>query len=159
ALAQHDMSAMAPPAAGAVPLFHDLGTWTHKVTATPGAQKYFDQGLRLYYGFNHAEAIRAFREAARLDPNCAMAWWGVAISAGPNINFPMDEAGAKIAAEAIDHAKSGAPRVSAAEQAYIAALAPRYSSDPQASRASLDSAYCNAMRTLAARFPADADAN
>src|SRR5437762_6256850 len=86
----------------APPLYADLGTWTHRVgTSSSRAQQFFDQGLRLYYGFNHAEAIRAFREAARLDPRCAMAWWGVAISAGPNINFPMDEAGQKTALEAI----------------------------------------------------------
>jgi tetratricopeptide (TPR) repeat protein len=158
ALAQHehDMAGMAgtsPP-----PLFSDLGSWTREVTATAEAQKYFDQGLRLYYGFNHAEAIRAFREAARLDPACAMAWWGVAVSAGPNINMPMDEAGAKTALEAIARAKGLAAKVSAADQAYIATLAVRYSGDPMSTRAALDTAYCNAMRELSKRFPKDADA-
>src|SRR5947207_945904 len=99
ALAQHehDMAsqAMAPP-----PLYSDLGTWTHKITASPDAQTYFDQGLRLYYGFNDAEAIRAFQQASKLDSNCAMAWWGIAASAGPNINFPMDEAGPQTANDA-----------------------------------------------------------
>ena len=158
ALAQHgdDMAKMAgtsPP-----PLFSDLGTWTHAVTATSEAQKYFDQGLRLYYGFNHAEAIRAFREAARLDPACGMAWWGIAAAAGPNINMPMDDAAAKTASEAIAQAKDLAPGATPAEQAYIAALAARYSTDPKASRAALDTAYCDAMRKLTKRFPDDADA-
>jgi len=157
--AQHDMSAMSSPSATPVPLFTDLGTWTHPVTASPEAQKYFDQGLRLYYGFNHAEAIRAFREAARLDPGCAMAWWGVAISAGPNINFPMDGAGGRTAMEAIAQANVGISRASASEKDWIAALTTRYSADPKASRAGLDSAYCDAMRQLAAKYPDDADAN
>ena len=85
------MEAMASPAAPP-PLYTDLGSWTHKITAaSPRAQKYFDQGLTLCYGFNHDEAVRAFREAARLDPACAMAWWGIAYASGPNINLPMDE--------------------------------------------------------------------
>ena len=153
---QHDRAnivSTTPP-----PLFSDLGSWTHTVTARPEAQKYFDQGLRLYYGFNHAEAIRAFREAARLDPACAMAWWGVAVSAGPNINMPMDEAGANTANEAIAQAMALAPKVHLAEQAYIEALAMRYSTDAHATRAALDTAYCDAMRKLARRFPSDPDA-
>jgi hypothetical protein len=85
------------PSAGAaqdaVPLYDDLGGYHYQVTTTvPLAQRYFDQGLRLYYAFNHAEAIRAFREAQRLDPQCAMCWWGEALSWGPNINLPMDDA-------------------------------------------------------------------
>src|SRR5262249_44509460 len=83
AAAQHEHMSMAP-APETVPLYKNLGSWTHRVTASEGAQHYFDQGLRLYYGFNHEEAIRAFKEAARLDPNCPMAWWGIAIAAGPN---------------------------------------------------------------------------
>jgi tetratricopeptide (TPR) repeat protein len=157
ALAQHGHD-MAHMTSASPPLYSDLGSWTHTVTATPEAQKYFDQGLRLYYGFNHAEAIRAFREAARLDPACAMAWWGVAAAAGPNINMPMDEAGAKAANEAIAQAMTLAPKVDPADQAYIAALAVRYSMDPHASRASLDTAYCDAMRKLAKDFPNDPDA-
>ena len=78
------------PIAG-VPLFDDLGAHHHAVTTSNEmAQKYFDQGLRLVYGFNHDEAERAFREAARLDPSLAMAWWGVAYTLGPNYNLPMD---------------------------------------------------------------------
>jgi tetratricopeptide (TPR) repeat protein len=156
--AQHEhgtpASTAAPP-----PLYGDLGTWTHPVTTkVPAAQKYFDQGLRLYYGFNHDEAIRAFREAARLDPHCAMAWWGVAISAGPNINLPMDDEHGKIAIEAVGKASALAKGTSAADRAYIAALLTRYSAQPTARRGALDSAYADAMRKLAKQRPDDADA-
>jgi tetratricopeptide (TPR) repeat protein len=152
---QHGASA---PSGGAVPLFTDLGTWTHKVTTvSTRAQKYFDQGLRLYYGFNHAEAIRAFREAAELDPKCAMAYWGIAIASGPNINMPMDAAGAATALKAIAKAKGLAPDMSDADRAYIDALDVRYSADTS-SRAPLDTAYANAMRKLSKRYPDDPDA-
>ncbi len=157
AIAQHEHE-MASQATAPPPLYTDLGTWTHKITASPDAQKYFDQGLRLYYGFNHAEAIRAFQQAAKLDSNCAMAWWGVAVSAGPNINFPMDEAGAKTANEALAQANALAAKAGPAEQAYIEALGARYSPDPKASRTALDTAYCQAMKKLAQRFPDDLDA-
>ncbi len=151
----------APPEAGsAPPLFRDLGSWSHRVTtSSPQAQQYFDQGLRLYYAFNHDEAIRAFREAARLDPTCAMAWWGVALAAGPNINLPMDEAHGKIANQAIARAAELAPRAGVADRDYIGALGARYSEAPTAGRAALDTAYCEAMRRLARRHPADPDAS
>src|SRR5262245_3264789 len=90
--AAHHASAPDPAAAGKplAPVLGGLGTWTFPVTtASPRAQQFFDQGLRLSYGFNHAEAIRAFREAARLDPTMAMAAWGVAFALGPNINAPL----------------------------------------------------------------------
>ena len=78
----------APPAG---PLFDNLGTHHYDITPSmPLTQRYFDQGLRLYYGFNHAEAIRAFQEAARRDPDCAMCYWGIALALGPNINAPME---------------------------------------------------------------------
>jgi tetratricopeptide (TPR) repeat protein len=158
ALAQHEHMSSMPPSQGSVPLYDNLGTLTHPVTATPLAQKYFDQGLRLYYGFNHEEAIRAFSEAARLDPRCAMAWWGVAIASGPNINLPMDPDGAARASMAILKARAAASGVSEAERAYIAALATRYSEDLSASRAGLDSAYATAMGALSKRYPDDVDA-
>lgn len=150
----------APPAPDAPPppLYPDLGTWTHPVSATGEAQAFFDQGLRLCYGFNHAEAIRAFREAARLDPNCAMAWWGVAYASGPNYNLPMDEAAATVANEAIARARALRSLVSAADREWIDALSARYSEDPGASRAGLDSAWADAMKALAKRHPRDADA-
>ena len=156
--AQHSM----PPAAATdtpPPLFTDLGDWTHPVTTTvPQAQRYFDQGLRLYYGFNQDEATRAFREAARLDPACAMAWWGVAYAAGPNINLPMDPDHAVIANEAIAKAVALKAGVNEHDRAYIEALATRYSTDPKLERAALDTAYSVAMRALAKRYPDDADA-
>jgi tetratricopeptide (TPR) repeat protein len=156
--AQHDHGAPAP-AAAPPPLYGDLGSWTHPVTTrVPQAQKYFDQGLNLYYGFNHDEAIRSFREAARLDPHCAMAWWGVAIAAGPNINLPMDEEHGKIAIEAVGKASALARGMNAADRAYIAALLTRYSAQPTARRGALDSAYAGAMRKLAKQRPDDADA-
>jgi tetratricopeptide (TPR) repeat protein len=158
AWAQHEHGA--PAASGAPPpLYTNLGTWTHPVTtSSPRAQKFFDQGLRLYYGFNHDEAIRAFREAARLDPRCAMAWWGVALAAGPNINLPMDEEHGKIALDAVARASALAKGANAADRAYIGALLARYSAQPAARRGALDSAYCDAMRALSKRLPADADA-
>ena len=146
AFAQHQHGSMAPVPTGAPPLYDNLGSWTHPVgTKVVKAQRYFDQGMRLYYGFNHDEAIRAFREAARLDPSLAMAWWGIAASAGPNINLPMDPDHATIANEAIAKAKALAPKAGAADRAYVAALATRYSADPKANRAALDTAYAQAM--------------
>ena len=153
-----------PPPAGAgtrAPFF-DLGTWGHKVTTTsPDAQRYFDQGLVLAYGFNHAQAIAAFSEAARLDSTCAMAFWGTALAYGPNINFPMDSTAEKPAWDAVQKAVALAPAATEPEQAFIRALTRRYAdpSDPKRpSRASMDSAYASAMREVWKRHPADADA-
>src|SRR3954451_11853784 len=82
ARAHHEASARPP-------LYDNLGTHHHAVTtSSPEAQRYFDQGLRLIYAFNHDEATKAFEEATRLDPACAMAWWGIALAAGPNYNDP-----------------------------------------------------------------------
>ena len=141
------------------PFFDDLGSHHHTVTTTSeSAQKYFDQGLRLIYGFNHEEAERAFREAARLDQNLAMAWWGVAYILGPNYNVPMDSKRNAEALEAVEKAKSLQAGASEQERAYIAAIATRYSADASASRAELDRAYSNAMKDLHARYPDDNDA-
>src|SRR5713101_8043759 len=104
-----------------VPLYTDLGSHHHVITASPDAQQYFDQGLRLVYAFNHAEAIASFKEGARRDPNCAMCWWGVALALGPNINLPMEP---KDEPEALDATKKAAvlsPKVTPAEQGYITA--------------------------------------
>src|SRR5439155_12639862 len=104
----------------ATPLFDDLGSYHHAVTTSNElAQKYFDQGLRLVYGFNHDEAERAFREAARLDPTCAMAWWGVSYALGPNYNLPMDPGRNGRALEAIQKAQSLQSNAREAERAYI----------------------------------------
>src|SRR5213593_638132 len=148
-------------AAAKAPLFN-LGKWHHPITtASPEAQRYFDQGLNLVYGFNHAQAVAAFETAAALDPDCAMAYWGKALALGPNINFPMDSTAEAPAWEALQRAVMLAPRVSEAERAYIQALAKRYGEpgDPRRpSRAALDSAYAGAMRGLWKRYPRDADA-
>jgi tetratricopeptide (TPR) repeat protein len=149
----------APPAAAdSVPLFADLGTLHHAVTATPAAQRYFDQGLRLMYGFNHEEAINSFRQALRLDPQCAMCHWGIALALGPNINAPMDPSLERQAAGEAAAAASLAGRATEAERAYVAAVGRRYSATAGANRAPLDSAYAAAMRALAARYPGDPDA-
>jgi tetratricopeptide (TPR) repeat protein len=98
------------PATG-IPLYDDLGTYHHAIsTDVPLAQRYFDQGLRLYYAFNHAEAIRSFEEAMRLDPECAMCSWGKALAHGPNINARMDAENATAAFGAIREAVRLAPR-------------------------------------------------
>lgn len=150
-------AATAQPAGA--PLFRDLGSYHRAVTTdSPQAQRYFDQGLTLLYAFNHAEAVRSFREAARLDPKCAMAWWGAAVAYGPNINKPMDPADAPAAWEALQKARGLSGGASAEERAYIDALAKRYAERPPEDRSALDRAYADAMRELAGRFPADSDA-
>ena len=136
--------------------FSNLGVLSVPVTTgNPTAQRYFDQGLRLAFGFNHAEARRAFRAAQRHDPACAMCYWGEAFVLGPNINAPMDAAAVEPAMAAVRAAEQRAAGASAREQALIAALATRYSDDPKAERAALDQAYAAAMREVAARSPQD----
>lgn len=136
-----------------------LGRHHRKVsTANPAAQRAFDQGLVWSYAFNHDEAERAFREAARLDPHLAMAWWGIALVNGPHINNPsMDEAHAKAAWEALNEAKARLVSASPAEKALIQALGARYALPQPADRHPLDEAYAKAMGEVAQRFPKDAD--
>jgi len=142
----------------AVPLYDNLGDHHRTITtADPQAQAYFDQGLRLQYAFNHGEALRAYEEALRHDPQCAMCWWGIALAAGPNINAPMDADSGRRAYEAIGRAGELADRISAKERDMIAALALRYAADPEAERQPLDQAYAAAMEQLAERYPDDAD--
>lgn len=155
------MAETAPTAAVEVaPLLGNLGDHTHPITTQSAlAQNYFDEGLILTFGFNHAEAIRSYQDALKLDPTCAMCYWGTAYALGPNINAPMDPAVVPQAWEALQKALELAPNVSEAEQAYIQALAQRYSTDPNADRAALDKAYADAMRELTQAYPADADAD
>jgi tetratricopeptide (TPR) repeat protein len=143
----------------AAPIFDDLGNYHHAITTgSPLAQRYFDQGLTLAYGFNHAEAIRSFKEAARLDPTCPMAYWGVAYALGPNINAPMRGEDVPKAWEAVEQAKRLAPKASEKEQAYIRAIEKRYSPQPLTDRSALDLAYANAMREVMKQYPDDLDA-
>ena len=145
--------------AGQMPLLKGFGDWRHRITTTSEeAQRYFDQGLRLTYGFNHDEAVRSFERAAALDPDCAMCHWGIAYALGPNINLPMDAKLEPRAFEAIGRAVRLKPPTTAGEQALIDAMAARYGEPAGASRADRDLAYANAMRDVARRFPDDADA-
>jgi tetratricopeptide (TPR) repeat protein len=145
-------------AATRVPLYSNLGTFHLPVTtSTPDAQKYFDQGMRLSYAFNHAEAIRAFRQAAAVDPQCAMCFWGVAYALGPNINAPITPEAARDAWTAIGQARRAGGAIEK-ERAFIEALAKRYTADPNAPRAPLDRAYAEAMRDLTRRYPEDLEA-
>jgi len=127
-------------------------------TTSREAQAYFDQGLRLVYAFNHIEAERAFREAARLDPNCAMCYWGIAISQGSNYNSPTNVEREKAAFAAVQQAVAAAGRATDRERAIIEALAKRHSADPPGDRAALDRSYADAMRDVTRRFPGDLDA-
>ena len=141
------------------PLLEGMGDLHHPITTRdPRAQRFFDQGLTLSYAFNHAAAERSFREAARLDPECAMCFWGIALVQGPNINAAMDPATAPTAWEALRRAQELAANAGPAERDYIAALARRYAPEPPADRAPLAQAYAEAMRELARRYPDDADA-
>jgi tetratricopeptide (TPR) repeat protein len=126
-------------------------------TSSARAQRFFDQGLRLLYAFNHPEALRAFREAARLDPSLAMAYWGQAITLGPNLNAPMSAENGRLAHEAIVLATTHAGAASARERALIAALAARYASDGEGDRAALNQMYADAMSRVAAQFADDPD--
>jgi tetratricopeptide (TPR) repeat protein len=138
------------------PVWYGLGSLSYKVTtSSPQAQVYFNQGLRLTYGFNHGEAQRAFRQAQKLDPDCAMCFWGEALVLGPNINMPMVEEAVAPAFAAAQRAQALAPKASPHEQALISALSVRYVQDPKADRGPLDAAYAAAMARIAEQFPED----
>lgn len=142
-----------------IPLYDNLGDHHYEIsTSVPEAQAYFDQGLRLYYAFNHDEAVRSFREAQRLDPSCAMCWWGEALARGPNINMPMDEAAGVAAYAALQKALALQDGANKRERALIAALRVRYEEDPPEDRAHLDAAYAEAMAGVVRRFPDDVEA-
>ena len=133
-----------------VALFNDLGTHHHPITtSSETVQRYFNQGLRLVYGFNHNEAIRAFQEVVRLDPNCAMGYWGIALALGPNINNPISMEREKEASAAIEKAISLVRYAGEREKGYIMALSKRYSSSLESrDRRTLDEAYAEAMKEL-----------
>src|SRR5262245_4735067 len=149
-------SGSAADATGDAPLYDNLGTLSFPITTkSPVAQRYFDQGIRLAYGFNHAEAQRAFRTAQKHDPDCAMCYWGEALVLGPNINAPMVPDAVAPALAAVLKAQQNASSASAREQALITALAKRYSDDPKAERPALDAAFAAAMGEVAKQFPED----
>jgi tetratricopeptide (TPR) repeat protein len=159
------LSAQATPAnptgqsAGQEPLYKDLGSYHVTVTtSSPLAQQYFDQGLRLAYGFNQQESVNSFTAATKADPDCAMCYWGIAYVLGPNVNIPMDTSAVKPAWDAIRQAVRLAPRTTPKERAFIQATSVRYSEHPPVNRISLDRAYANAMGGVSRRFPDDPDA-
>lgn len=141
-----------PPAT--IRLYDGLGRISFPVTTiSPVAQRYFDQGLGFAYGFNHAAAIASFREAQRLDPACAMCFWGEALAHGPNINAPLTPEANAEAVRSVRQAQSLAGPLTPPERALIQALAKRYSDAPDADRAALDGAYADAMLLVARYYP------
>src|ERR1044071_6298907 len=140
-------------------LIPGLGDTHHAVsTKNHQAQQFFDQGLKLVFGFNHDEARRSFQRAAELDPKLAMAWWGVALTLGPNYNLPVDPEREKAGYEAVQRALALQENGSEPEKGYNNANAVRYSNDPKADLPALDLAYKEAMGKLAAQYPDDLDA-
>ncbi len=145
-----------PASEGMPPLYQDLGKLHVPITTgSAKAQAYFDQGMRLLFAFNHAEAARAFRAAQQFDPGCAICYWGEALVLGPNINAPMFPAAAAPAAAAAANALARAGSARPAEQALIRAVARRYQATPPTDRAPLDKAYAEAMADAARAFPND----
>ena len=144
------------------PLFEGMGDYHMPITtADPDAQRYFDQGMVLAFGFNHAESIRSFRAAQTLDPTCAMCFWGEALATGPNINVtsngkaimtPAERASARAA---IDQALALMDDVSPEEQDWIRALDQRYDGQADTPRDPLDRAWANALADMASRYPDD----
>ncbi len=141
------------------PLYENLGSLHHTVTTeSEKAQQYFDQGLRLTYAFNHDEAIKSFKQALAHDSTCAMCYWGIAYALGPNINLPMDSSVVRPAWDASYNAVRLSVNVSPKERAYIDALSKRYSADPKANRASMDTAWARAIGAVSRKYPDDDDA-
>jgi len=156
AIAQHGAPTAAPKQATLMP---GLGKLHHPVsTKNVEAQQFFDQGLRLIYGFNHDEAARSFQQAAKLDAKLGMAYWGIAEAVGPNYNDPASDDRFKAAHEAIQKAVELSANAPANEQAYIAAMAKRFPEDPKADRRKAAEEYRDAMREVARNFPDDLDA-
>lgn len=141
------------------PLLQGLGSLQHPVSTESGlAQRYFNQGLTLSFAFNHREAVRAFRSAAKLDENLAMAWWGVAYASGPHVNKAITPEENEQAWKAVQKAQELRSKASPKEQAFIDAIAARYAKEYREDRVELDRAYAQAMRELVAKYPDDLDA-
>jgi tetratricopeptide (TPR) repeat protein len=141
------------------PLYEGLGSYSRKITTdSPEAQRYFDQGLAFLHGFNHAAAIRAFQQAVEIDPECAMAHWGIALACGPHINLAaVPPPAAELAWKEINLAKKNAGKASPVERALIDALAKRYANPQPEDRSPLDRAYADAMRGVWKKYPNDPD--
>ncbi len=147
------------PVSSAPHYFDNLGALTRKISSTNAdAQRWFDHGLRLTYGFNHQAAGMSFAEAAKADPNCAICWWGQALVLGPNINMPMPAEAAAPAWQALQKAVALKAHATPVEQALIDALATRYAEQAPEDRKPLDQAYATAMREVVKNFPDDLDA-
>src|SRR5213075_1247333 len=141
------------------PLYDGLGSYSRKITTDSAeAQRYFDQGLGFLHGFNHRAAIRAFQQAAELDPECAMAHWGAALACGPHINsMAVPAQDAELAWKELELAQKNAGNASPVERALIDALAKRYTNPQPEDRTGLDRAYADAMREVWKKYPKDPD--
>jgi tetratricopeptide (TPR) repeat protein len=152
----------AKPLAEAVPpakIYSGFRGYARKVTCSSDtAQKWFDQGIQLLYGFNHDEAIRSFEQAAKIDPTCAMAWWGSAYARGLHINNPeMGEEQSRLAYEAAVRAIAALDDETPVEKALVQAIAARYEWPVPEDRGPLDLAYAKAMEAVWHQFPEDVD--
>lgn len=157
ALGQHSHGTAKSPTP--VTLEAGLGDIDHPVSTTnPEAQKFFNQGLAFIYAFNHEEAVRSFKQASQLDPQLAMAYWGVALSLGSNYNVPADSNALLEAYANLQKAVALAPKASEQDRAYISALSKRYSANVQADKHQLEVDYKTAMGELAKNYPDDLDA-
>jgi tetratricopeptide (TPR) repeat protein len=157
AAAQHEHAAS--PDASAVCTAKGFGTIHHPVTTgNPQAQRLFEQGMALDYGFNHSQAEQCFRRAAQIDPKMAMAYWGIALVLGTNYNLPVDEQREKLAYENVQKALALSANGPRNERDYIEALARRYTDQPNPAYERLEGAYHDAMREVYQRYPADLDA-
>jgi tetratricopeptide (TPR) repeat protein len=142
-----------------VTLVMGVGDVDHPVsTSNAEAQKFFNQGLAYIYGFNHEEAMRSFKRAAELDPQLAMAYWGIALSLGSNYNLQAEAPQLQEAFANLERAKASLSKASDHDRAYVEALSKRYSRDPAADRQKLALDYTTAMRELMKTYPDDLDA-
>jgi tetratricopeptide (TPR) repeat protein len=148
-----------PPTVDQPRLYHGFGNFgRHVTTDSPRAQRFIDQGLQWLYGFNDDEAIRCFREAARLDPECAFAWWGIAYANGINVNDPvMSDRESRDAWDAVEEARERLGSASAVERALIEAVTARYAWPPPQDRRPLEEAFARKMGEAWEQFPGDAD--
>ena len=143
----------------AAQLLDGMGHLHHAIaTSSPEAQRFFDQGLTLAYGFNHEEAILSFQRAAELDPNAVMPLWGIALALGPNINVNVNAESEKAAWQAAQTALAHSANATPKERAYVEAVAHRYSNDPKTDLHKLAADYRERMRDLTRQYPDDLDA-